>query len=123
MPGSNREPGGIKEVLEHKVEQIRAELKALARNDLLTRTAGAQMQYGKRIGDHTTDAVAHRSTVGAADNLERLLEDVLAALSQIEDGNYGFCQDCHKPIPVSRLTALPWARRCLECQAKSERRR
>ena len=117
------EPAKVKEVLERKVRQIRAELEALAKADLQAQMAGAQMQYGKRIGDHTTDAVVHRSTVGAADNLERLLEDVLAALGQLETGGYGRCQDCSKPIPSSRLTALPWARRCLDCQAKSERRR
>lgn len=31
------------------------------------------------------------------------------------------CQGCRKPIPPERLEALPEAKRCLACQAKTER--
>ncbi len=32
------------------------------------------------------------------------------------------CRDCCEPIDVARRIALPSARRCVECQAKHERK-
>ena len=50
-------------------------------------------------------------------NAEDLLSKVVAALEKIEDGSYGSCTDCGKPIPVARLDALPSATRCVHCSS------
>lgn len=50
-------------------------------------------------------------------NAQDLLSKVVAALEKIEDGGYGTCTDCGKPIPVARLDALPYATRCVECSS------
>lgn len=42
------------------------------------------------------------------------------ALSRIEDGTYGACARCDKPIHPERLQALPEAPFCLECQEAAE---
>jgi DnaK suppressor protein len=52
-----------------------------------------------------------------------LLQDVRAALNAIHDGTYGFCESCEEPIPVKRLEAVPWARRCVRCQTEFESER
>ena len=49
-------------------------------------------------------------------------EQVLAALRRIEDGTYGTCVDCGRPIPDERLEARPEVSRCLEDQQKAEAR-
>ncbi len=46
----------------------------------------------------------------------RELEDVRASLEWIENGSFGKCQDCGRPIPEKRLEAIPWAQYCLEDQ-------
>ncbi len=107
--------------LEAKLAQLRAELRALAEADRGARQAGAQMQYGKRIGDHTGDALEHTRKVGMAESLEPLAREVEAALERLEAGSYGLCLDCRRPIAPARLGVLPWAARCLECQAREER--
>src|SRR3954470_22913219 len=43
-----------------------------------------------------------------------LLADVEPALAKIEAGAYGASEDSGVPIPLSRLRAVPWARRTLE---------
>jgi DnaK suppressor protein len=48
---------------------------------------------------------------------------VLAALKRLDEGVYGSCVDCGKPVPEGRLEARPEAARCVNCQSKSERRR
>ena len=45
---------------------------------------------------------------------ERLVE-------RIEDGTYGTCVECGKPIGQARLKALPEAVTCVTCQEKIER--
>ncbi|MEV0585821.1 TraR/DksA C4-type zinc finger protein [Nonomuraea sp. NPDC050310] len=48
---------------------------------------------------------------------------VLDALKRLEEGTYGCCVDCAKPVPEGRLEARPEAARCVQCQSKRERRR
>jgi DnaK suppressor protein len=48
---------------------------------------------------------------------------VLSALGRIQQGTYGLCADCGKPVPEGRLEAKPAADCCVTCQAKRDRRR
>lgn len=48
------------------------------------------------------------------------LEEVDAALARLEDGSYGVCVGCGRPIPVPRLEAVPAAARCVGCQSTQE---
>lgn len=38
------------------------------------------------------------------------------ALQKIDEGSYGTCKDCEKPIPQKRLLLVPFAVRCIDCQ-------
>ena len=49
-----------------------------------------------------------------------LIEEIDEALGRIEDGTYGQCERCGKPIDEERLKAMPTARYDAECQAASE---
>jgi DnaK suppressor protein len=50
-------------------------------------------------------------------NLEKtLLREVEEALTRIQEGAYGICQECEEPISPKRLQALPWAKFCVRCQ-------
>jgi RNA polymerase-binding protein DksA len=46
------------------------------------------------------------------------LEQVDQALTRIEDGSYGRCQECGVEVPFERLEALPSTPYCVECQAR-----
>ena len=52
---------------------------------------------------------------------EQHLVQIEAALRRIENGTFGLCATCGKPIPSDRLEALPWATDCIGCQAKKHR--
>jgi DnaK suppressor protein len=47
------------------------------------------------------------------DEEERRIAEARRALA---DGSYGFCVNCHRSIPPERLSAVPEAVRCLNCQ-------
>jgi RNA polymerase-binding transcription factor DksA len=46
---------------------------------------------------------------------------IRAALERIEEGSYGRCVDCGKPIAPARLRAVPGAIRCTPCQEEADR--
>lgn len=51
---------------------------------------------------------------------ERLLL-IEEALQRMDEGSYGFCLSCGKPIPVERLRQIPWARYGAKVQERIER--
>lgn len=46
--------------------------------------------------------------------LEKEMDEVQAALDRLEDGTYGRCEACGRPIARDRLDALPATRYCAE---------
>jgi DnaK suppressor protein len=44
------------------------------------------------------------------------LKQINEALQRINDGTYGICGECEKPISPKRLQAVPWAKYCVQCQ-------
>jgi RNA polymerase-binding transcription factor DksA len=53
-----------------------------------------------------------------ADSLRRLAEErrtaVAAAVARLDEGTYGICVRCGRPIAEGRLEARPWADTCVE---------
>jgi DnaK suppressor protein len=43
------------------------------------------------------------------------------AIGRLNEGNYGLCVHCSRPISVPRLQAVPWARFCIVCQELEEK--
>lgn len=44
------------------------------------------------------------------------LRSIKEALDRINEGTYGICAECEKPISPKRLQAVPWAKYCVACQ-------
>ena len=44
------------------------------------------------------------------------LRNVRAALRRTQEGSFGICQQCDEEIHSKRLTAVPWAPYCIQCQ-------
>jgi DnaK suppressor protein len=91
--------------------------------DLRDRTAelsrpperGSGVQFGKRIGDGTTEAVSRLTDVGVVESLVATEQRVTRALEKIEEHTYGICDDCGKAIPRGRLQAAPESTKCVGC--------
>jgi DnaK suppressor protein len=54
------------------------------------------------------------------DRERKLLRKIEAALSRIDDGSYGFCDETGEEIGLKRLEARPVATLCLEAQERRE---
>ncbi|MFD5482510.1 TraR/DksA family transcriptional regulator [Streptomyces hawaiiensis] len=51
--------------------------------------------------------------------MERVLEEIEEAFTRIDDGIYGRCVGCGKPVPAERLDILPYTRHCVACQRRA----
>jgi len=84
----------------------------------------ARVSGETEVGD-LVDAAT--SSKGISESLQedtlasQTLIQVLDALRRIEDGTYGKCVACGRPIEAARLEAIPWAPYCLEDQEKQEK--
>jgi len=56
------------------------------------------------------------------EQLESRAETLRQALSRVDEGIYGTCEHCGKPIHPDRLAVLPDTRLCIECARKQEPR-
>ena len=110
------------------LDSVRAELQARLDRDRLRLGAlterperGSAVSFGKRIGDGTSEAVSRLTDVGVGESLEREVRRIERALTKLDEGTYGTCDACGKPISPGRLRAMPEGVLCLDCSA-SERR-
>lgn len=72
------------------------------------------------LADLGTETYEQQSDLGFAERDRDAIVAIDRALERIDQGTYGVCEDCGRPISKERLQALPFAALCLECQAKQE---
>lgn len=71
--------------------------------------------------DVGTETFNRERDLSILERVQAELGDVEHALQRLDDGTYGTCEACGRPIDESRLEAMPAARFCLEDQATAER--
>jgi DnaK suppressor protein len=81
-----------------------------------------QMTYGSQAAA-ASQVFEQERDLAMRERATQQLEVVDAALARVEDGSYGTCLRCGRPIAPERLDALPWAAHCIECQTIVDRGR
>jgi DnaK suppressor protein len=82
---------------------------------------GAELGFGKRIGDGTLEAVSRLTDIGVGQGTESAEARVSRALVKLDEGSYGICDACGGPIASARLRAAPDSVLCIGC-ARGARR-
>lgn len=73
------------------------------------------LEYDPNFAD-TSQVTAERSEVEAlARELRDALQDVMKALKKLDEGTFGVCERCGRPISPARLEAKPASVYCIEC--------
>jgi DnaK suppressor protein len=109
----------IRRLLEERRDDTRGRVAHLAKRPEL----GSAQGFGKRIGDGTTEAISRLTEIGVGQSLESTLARIERALSKLDEGTYGDCDVCGKPIALPRLKAMPDSVMCLDCAAAERSRR
>ena len=74
------------------------------------------------LADRATSETDRALELRARDRQRKLIAKTDAALSRIEEGTYGYCEETGEPIGLRRLDARPIATLSLEAQERHERR-
>jgi RNA polymerase-binding protein DksA len=83
-------------------------------------STGDLSSYSYHMADQGTETMDREMAFMFASKSGRLIYHIDEALRRIQDGSYGLCHSCGKPISQARLEAVPHARLCIECKAKEE---
>ena len=73
--------------------------------------------------DQATQSLDKEILFELSDNERKMLDNIDASLRKMDNGNYGICEHCKRPVEKKRLKALPSARYCMSCQEGVERTR
>ena len=74
---------------------------------------------GEHLADMATATYDRELDEGLEEGAQSTLTEIEAALARIADGSYGVCEICGEPIGAERLSAIPWARLCIDDQRRS----
>ena len=76
--------------------------------------ASGEVGFDEEYADAGTYTFERERDLSLVDNVKDLIEKVQHALTRIDDGSYGRCEACGKPIEAERLDALPYTTLCLD---------
>lgn len=113
---------GIVEMDESEADRfrgmIRARLEELDREDARGREGQSTVELDQQAVGRLSrqDALLNQSMAKATQARRDALRDALeAALARLDEGEFGYCEDCGEEIAVKRLELDPTARRCISC--------
>jgi RNA polymerase-binding protein DksA len=100
------------------------EIKAIAKETSKSprEASGDLSAYTVHMADMAADAYEREVSMNIVSSEQEVLYQIDDALKRMEEGTYGVCQPCNKPITMSRLKAVPYASLCIKCQRDKERK-
>lgn len=105
----------FRSVLEAERDRLRHAAEAVHHDgSLLEETGDLAIGSGDHIADSASDTYLRELDEGLEENAEHILTEIEAALARIDDGTYGLCTTCGRPIGEERLDAVPYASLCIE---------
>ena len=71
--------------------------------------------------DESSDARLNAMSTRLAERDERLLKKIDKVLELMDNGEYGFCEECGEEIGIARLRARPVTTLCISCKEAQEK--
>lgn len=103
--------------LESERKRLLGDLEQLDADVRQAETGREGSPFGKRE-EEATESFEFEKRLALEKQTRAHLSEVEHALRKFEEGTYGSCDSCGKPIDPARLEVLPQASLCLECKAK-----
>ena len=123
-PFTQRELDDLRGRLEDERRHLRAQLVAIqeAAFSQSQSDVSGEVSFDDDSADAGTFTYERERDLSIENNVKDLLAKIDRALSRIDDGTYGLCAVCGKPIEKARLKALPYVDLCIkDAQAQARR--
>ena len=124
MPTSTARAARLpKKEIERYRRLLEAKKSALSAELAKTRTAEEETteELTQDIADKAVSSYTREFLYSLTDVERNTLILIDQALTRIEEGTFGSCQNCGVPMSEKRLDAVPWAPHCIECQELAEK--
>lgn len=105
----------LRQMLEERRREIHEKLRSL-RETLPAEVVEVRDPEERSVADFVQDVDFALMEMKSA-----TLAKIDEALKRLEDGGYGVCADCGQEISEARLSAVPFASLCIDCQEEQER--
>ncbi len=122
---NKKELAGFKKIILKRKEEILEGIQHISEDTLKKsqkEASGDISGYTYHMADVATDTYDREFSLGLASNERNLLYELDDALKKIEEGTFGICEECKSLITRSRLKAVPYARLCVKCQERKEKK-
>src|SRR5919198_370979 len=113
---TTREIDELRESLLKEQQELRsqlAELEASSFSDPQSDLSG-ETAFDEEYADSGTATFEREKDLSLENNVRDLLEKIEKALSRMDEGTFGLCRRCGKPIEKARIKALPYASLCIK---------
>lgn len=123
---NKKESKEFAELLLKKKQELMKGIEHIANDALKTSqrdATGDLSAYSLHMADVASDNYEREFALTLADNEQKLLSRINAALERIEGGSFGLCELCEKKIAKARLKVVPYAELCVPCQEKQEKKK
>lgn len=107
--------------LQAEQASLQAELISLRSLAGIDETRSEHAGMGNHMADDATDMFEQEKNLSLEQNTAQLLSQVEAARRRIDEGTYGLCETCGRPIDPARLETLAYATRCVTCKTRQEK--
>lgn len=122
---TKKDLAGFKKIIIKRKDEILEDIQKISEDTLKKsqkEASGDISGYSYHMADVATDTYDREFSLGLASNERRFLYELDDALKKVEEGLFGVCEDCKKLISKTRLKAVPYARLCVKCQEKKEKK-
>jgi len=121
---TTQEIGELRTRLESERGELAAQLTTI--EDQAFAATQSDMSGDVGVDDESADAgtatFEREKELSIEQNVRDLIQKIDRALKRIDDGTYGVCERCGKPIEKARIKALPYVDLCIkDAQARSRR--
>ena len=104
--------------------ELRDQLAELEESSFATSQSeiSGETAFDEEFADAGTATFERERDLSLENNVRDLLEKIEKALARLDEGTFGVCERCGKPIEKARMKALPYANLCIKDKQAEARR-
>jgi DnaK suppressor protein len=121
---TKKELDGLRQRLVDERTELQEQLTTIEETSFSTSQSdlSGEVSFDEENADAGTFTFERERDLSIENNVRDLLGKIDRALARMDEGTYGICSRCGKPIEKARLRALPYVDLCLkDAQAQSRR--
>ena len=112
----------FRKILIQQRNKFAEEIRSIARGAATSprEASGDLSGYTMHMADMSADTYEREMAGSLADTEQEVLYQIDEALKRFDEGTYGLCEECEKPIGMSRLKVVPYTILCITCGREKE---